>query len=199
MIVAYSPALNLTVLICHHFRLQRSPPPVLHSPSPSPPSPPSNCAVSSLVVVSLGHFLSPVSIIGRLLCHCLRLGRPRTLFQGFYPEFSPGSYLRLSLWRCKDLAIRGLPGVSSRPTSPGVALRGTVLCGSTTPASSCISFTSAYLKIEILIDIPLRIIQRLLPLFILLSFYLIAISGVSYICASSSLHILFPVHPLSRG
>ena len=83
LIVASSPALDLAVLL----RRWRSPPPVLRSPSPSPPSPPSDRTCPPFVVASFGHLLSPVAIVGRLRRYCLCLGRPRTPFQGVYPEF----------------------------------------------------------------------------------------------------------------
>ena len=114
---------------------------------PSPPSPPSDHKGPPFVIASFSCLLLPVAIFGRLIRHCLRFGRPRTPFQGFYLDFSPISDLRLGLWRCKYVVSRSLHGVLSRIISPGAALRGPGLGRMPALTYYCLSFSAASLRI----------------------------------------------------
>ena len=53
----------------------------------SPPSLTSDCTNPLCAIASFGRMLSQVVIVGQLLLHYVRLSRPRTPFQGVYPEF----------------------------------------------------------------------------------------------------------------
>ena len=114
---------------------------------PSPPSPPSDHKGPPFIIASFSCLLLPVAIFGRLIRHCLRFGRPRTPFQGFYLDFSRISDLRLGLWRCKYVVSRSLHGVLSRIISPGAALRGPGLGRMPALTYYCLSFSAASLRI----------------------------------------------------
>ena len=109
IIFASSTALDPAVLLWPRLCRLCSPPLVLRSPSPLPLSPHFDCTDPPCVVAYFRSLLSPVIIYGRLLGPCFCLSIPRTLFQGFYPEFSPGSALGLIFWRCKHVSSWGLP------------------------------------------------------------------------------------------